>query len=88
MHDGLGLAKPTIRARKNSYAYVSQNAYPLVYYSLNIPLDDVYDKVLSEANLQDVWPYNDDVDMWSIEWDSSKYTLGRIIPRNTKEWPS
>ena len=27
--------------------------------------------VLATANLQDVWPYNDDVDMWSIEWDSA-----------------
>ena len=70
MHDWLGPAKSTVRAEKNSFAYVSQNAFPLVTYALNEPLDNVYNKVLATANSQDVWPYNQDVDVWSIEWDS------------------
>ena len=35
MHDWLGPAKTTVRATKSSFAYVSQNAYPLVYYALS-----------------------------------------------------
>ena len=70
MHDWLGPAKSTVRAEKNSFAYVSQNAFPLVTYALDEPLDNVYKKVLATANSQNVWPYNNDVDVWSIEWDS------------------
>ena len=77
MHDGIGLGKTTIRATKNSYAYVSQNAWPLVYPALNESLDNIYGKIFATANSQDVWPYNDDVDIWSIEWDSAN------IPRTS-----
>jgi phosphoglycolate phosphatase-like HAD superfamily hydrolase len=70
MHDWLGPAKTNVRAVKDTFAYVSQNAFPLVYYSLSEPLDNVYNKVLATANSPDVWPYNNDVDVWSIEWDS------------------
>ena len=71
MHDWLGPAKTNVRAVKDTFAYVSQNAYPLTTVAINTPLDDVYDTILSAANKQDVWDYNDDVDMWSIEWDSA-----------------
>ena len=70
MHDWLGPAKTNVRAVKDTFAYVSQNAYPLTTVAINTPLDDVYDTILSAANKQDVWDYNDDVDVWSIEWDS------------------
>ncbi|MEA2079743.1 MAG: hypothetical protein U9P00_07785, partial [Pseudomonadota bacterium] len=70
MHNWLGPAKTNVRAEKNSFAYVSQNAWPLVTDAIKEPLDDVYNNVLAAANSQDVWPYNNDVDVWSIEWDS------------------